>query len=71
MVWESKNTKEFAKDWIGKLKRDQADAGAEFAVLMTVAMPRDVRDFDYVDDVWVTNYRSAIGRVYGIAGRVD
>ena len=61
ILWESKNTKEFAKDWIGKLKRDQADAGAEFAVLMTVAMPREVRDFDYVDDVWITNYRSAIG----------
>ena len=30
-------------------------------VLTTVAMPREVRDFDYVDDVWVTNYRSAIG----------
>ena len=60
ILWESKNTKEFSKGWIGKFKKDQADAGAEFAVLMTVAMPRDVRDFDYVDDVWVTNYRSAI-----------
>ncbi len=61
ILWESKNTKEFSKGWIGKLKKDQSDAGAEFAILMTVAMPREVRDFDYYDDVWVTNYRSAIG----------
>ena len=33
-----KNTKEFAKGWIANLKKDQADAGAEFAVLMTVAI---------------------------------
>ena len=51
----AKNTKEFANGWIGKLKKDQADAGAESAVLMTGAMPREVRDFDYIDDVWITN----------------
>ncbi len=61
ILWESKNTKDFSKGWISKLKKDQSDAGAEFAILMTVAMPREVRDFDYYDDVWVTNYRSAIG----------
>jgi hypothetical protein len=61
ILWESKNTKEFAKAWTEKLKQDQAEAGADFGVLMTVAMPREVRDFDYYDDVWVTNYRSAIG----------
>lgn len=61
IIWESKNTKEFSKGWIEKLKKDQADAGAEFAILMTVAMPREVRDFDYLNDVWVTNYKCAIG----------
>ncbi len=61
ILWESKNTKEFSKAWTEKLKSDQMEAGADFAVLMTVAMPREVRDFDYYDDVWVTNYRSAIG----------
>ena len=61
ILWESKNTKEFSKGWIEKLKKDQADAGAEFAILMTVAMPRDVRDFDLYNDVWVTNYKCAIG----------
>ena len=61
ILWESKNTKEFSKAWIEKLKKDQAGAGAEFAILMTVAMPREVRDFDYHNDVWVTNYKCAIG----------
>ena len=61
ILWESKNTKEYSKAWIEKLKKDQADAGAEVAILMTVAMPREVRDFDYHNDVWVTNYKCAIG----------
>ncbi|MCF7956759.1 MAG: DUF2130 domain-containing protein [Phycisphaerae bacterium] len=61
ILWESKNTKEFSNGWIEKLKKDQADASAEFSILMTVAMPRDVRDFDLYNDVWVTNYKCAIG----------
>ncbi len=61
ILWESKNTKEFARAWTEKLKKDQLEAGADVAVLMTAAMPREVRDFDLYDDVYVTNYRCAIG----------
>ncbi|MBW8015007.1 MAG: DUF2130 domain-containing protein [Planctomycetes bacterium] len=68
ILWESKNTKEFSKGWIEKLKKDQADASAEFAILMTVAMPRDVRDFDLCNDVWITNYKCAIGLCTSLRG---
>ena len=57
--WEIKNTKSFNKDWIGKLKNDQQKAGADLAVLMTMAMPPQIKDFDYYEDVWVTSFSSA------------
>jgi hypothetical protein len=60
IVWESKNTKGYSKDWIDKLKKDQQEAGADLAVLMTMALPPDVKDFDCLQDVWVTNFQSAL-----------
>jgi hypothetical protein len=60
ILWESKNTKAFANDWIDKLKNDQREAGANLAVLMTMAMPAEVDDFDLYHDVWVTNFASAM-----------
>ena len=36
MVWEYRNTKEFAKGWIGKLTKDQGDAGGWKCVMHNV-----------------------------------
>ena len=41
ILFESKNTKTFQKSWIKKLKKDQADASANFAVIVTTAWPKD------------------------------
>jgi hypothetical protein len=61
ILWESKNTKDFNKNWIDKLKQDQQAAGASIAVLMTMSMPKEIKQFDLYNDVWVTDYSSAIG----------
>jgi len=46
--------------WIQKLKDDQQAAGAEIAVLVTSAMPKDVREpFVRIGDVWVTTFAAA------------
>ena len=37
ILWESKNTKEFQKGWVEKLKKDQQEAGADVAVIENVA----------------------------------
>jgi hypothetical protein len=42
ILWESKNTKAFAGGWVDKLKADQQEAGAELAVLATVALPKEL-----------------------------
>ncbi len=61
ILWESKNTKEFQKSWIEKLKKDQQRDNADIAVIMSVALPAGIDSFDMYDGVWVTDYKSAIG----------
>ena len=61
ILWESKNTKEFKRPWVEKLKNDQREAGAQVAVIMSMALPKEIDNFGLYDDVWVTDYRSAVG----------
>jgi hypothetical protein len=61
ILWESKNTKEFQKTWIEKLKKDQQQANADIAVIMSVALPAGIDSFDIYDGVWVTDYKSLKG----------
>ena len=61
ILWESKNTKDFQKSWIEKLKKDQQEANADIAVIMSVALPAGIDSFDMYDGVWVTDYKSLKG----------
>lgn len=61
ILWESKNTKDFRKTWIPKLKKDQQEATADIAVIMSVALPAGIDSFDMYDGVWVTDYKSLKG----------
>lgn len=55
IVWETKNTRNWSPAWIDKLKEDQRAVGASLAVLVTVALPADVRDFGRIGGVWVAS----------------
>jgi len=61
IIWESKNTQNWSKAWLGKLRNDQRRAKAELAVLVSLALPKDVRHFAQVDGVWVTEFSLALG----------
>ena len=61
ILWESKNTKDFQKGWIQKLKKDQQEAKADIAVLMSMVLPKEIDNFGGYEDIWVTDYKSAIG----------
>lgn len=63
ILWEAKNARNFQPAWLSKLKEDQVEAGANLAVLMTVALPSEVQQFGQVEDgpVWITDYASALG----------
>ena len=56
-----KNTKDFQKGWIEKLKNDQREASANLAVIMSIALPSEIDSFGIYQDVWVTDYKSVIG----------
>jgi hypothetical protein len=60
ILWESKRTKAWNDGWLAKLRDDQRNAKAEFAVIVSQVLPKDVDVFDLVDGVWVTSYRTVI-----------
>jgi len=60
ILWEAKQTKSWQPAWLRKLKDEQQEIGAEFAVIVTAAMPREAREPFLRDaDVWVTRYDAA------------
>ena len=61
ILWESKYTKDFQKPWIDKLKKDQQEAGAEIAVISTAALPKEIKNFGPLENVWITDFASAKG----------
>lgn len=61
ILWESKNTKDFQKGWIEKLKRDQQDKNTDIAVIMSVTLPNDVNNFGLYEGIWITDYKSSVG----------
>lgn len=77
IIYESKRTKDFSADWIDKLKADMRSQGAEIAVLVTQAMPRDMDCFGELNGVWICSFsevkavaqllRDTVIRVYGVA----
>jgi len=61
IIWEAKNTKRWSPGWIGKLKDDQRDASATFAVLVTSVLPSNIERFGQIDGVWVCDVHSYLG----------
>lgn len=60
ILWESKNAN-WSDLWINKLKEDQRLVTADLAVLLSVNLPTNIKNFSsYGDRVWVTNRTCAI-----------
>jgi hypothetical protein len=55
ILWESKRTKTFSESWLAKLRRDQRAAKADVAVIVSHALPKDVKHFDLIDGVYVVS----------------
>jgi hypothetical protein len=53
ILWESKRTKNFAGQWLDKLKEDQRASHADVAVLVSSALPKGVQDFEQLEGIWV------------------
>lgn len=63
ILWEAKNAKVYQSVWVDKLKQDQMDAGADLAVLMTVKLPANMKNFGQQEEggVWLAEYAAAVG----------
>jgi hypothetical protein len=56
IIYESKRTKDFAQDWIEKLKADMRQLGADVAVIVTQAFPKDMDRFGEKDGVYICSF---------------
>jgi hypothetical protein len=58
IIWEFKNTKNWADSWVQKLKDNQHQIKADIAILLTIALPKDIKGFGHFDGVWITDIHS-------------
>ena len=56
IVYESKRAQHFANDWIEKLKAEMRTQGADVAVIVTQAMPKDMEQFGEKNGVWICSF---------------
>jgi hypothetical protein len=56
IIYESKRTKDFSNEWIEKLKADARSLGADVAVIVTQAMPKDMECFGEKDGIWICSF---------------
>ena len=66
ILWESKHTKAFSRDWIKKLRDDRAHTRADACILVTTTMPEDMHHFVLMDDVWVCEYQTFLPLAHAI-----
>lgn len=60
IIWESKRTQSWGKEWPTKLRGDQSRSKADVSVIVSQALPKEIDAFGLVDGVHVTNRKCAI-----------
>ncbi|WP_050631508.1 DUF2130 domain-containing protein [Bradyrhizobium viridifuturi] len=60
ILWETKRTKAWSDGWLAKLRDDQRRSGADVALIISHALPKQIEQFDLVDGVWVAHPRCAL-----------
>jgi hypothetical protein len=56
IYYESKRTKTFQADWIGKFKSDMLEKAADIGVLVTDAMPPEMNMFGQKEGIWICSF---------------
>jgi hypothetical protein len=60
ILWEAKRARNWSPDWPEKLKGDQREVKAEFAVIVTTCPPAGIRGIGQSDGVWVCDPALAV-----------
>lgn len=61
IYYESKRTKDFQPAWIEKFKADMREKGAQFGVLVTDVLPKDMQRLGQRDGIWICTYEEFKG----------
>ncbi len=56
IIYESKRTKDFANEWIEKLKSDMRTLGADVAIIVTQTLPKEMDRFGEKDGVYICTF---------------
>ncbi len=56
IIYESKRTNAFSSEWIGKLKQDMRNKGADIAVIVTQTLPKDMQRFGEKEGVYICTF---------------
>jgi hypothetical protein len=56
ILWESKRTRHWSRDWLPKLRDDLRLVKASRSVLVSEQLPEHIRHFGQVDGVWVVSW---------------
>jgi hypothetical protein len=54
IIWELKNTKTWSEQWVDKLKADKRAINADEAIIISEAMPTNIKSAGFHNGVWVT-----------------
>ena len=61
MLWEIKRTKNWTDGWIGKLKEDLRNEKANIPIIITEAMPKEIKgEIGHINQVWICKPNMAI-----------
>lgn len=61
ILWESKRTKNWSDGWIQKLKDDQREVKANLAVIVSTALPKEIKHVGNMEGVWITDFAAVEG----------
>lgn len=64
IIYESKRTRDFANDWIDKLKKDMRKEGVDVAVIVTQVYPKGMDCFGERDGVWICSFEEVKAVAY-------
>ncbi len=56
ILWESKRTRHWSKEWLPKLRDDLRAVKASRSVIVSEQLPEHIRHFGQVDGVWVVSW---------------
>ncbi len=66
ILYETKRTKAWSKDWIPKLKKDLVTAKSDVAVLITESLPDGLDRCELLDGVWVVHLSAVVPLVHSL-----